>query len=251
MTNLCLSPDEGLGLHVKTQVKSGRQWFVAVPHISLPLLRSLFSKTHTHNIHTHSYAVGAIFRLWGKGTWKWRITRSLWVEPLNHFPPKWRVYVSILIESAMITSHSLVIVIPPSLPSLSSVWYSSWAVLCSQARLLPRQAPDAHRAPDSISDNENIRASRGENASMPTDFIYLRSVKARIRGRDKVNHVIYFYGAVFMHTQEREEMSEQERGSVGGRCRQIVSYEFHIKVLSFRACTVPNRRHPAFSCVIC
>lgn len=57
---------------------------------------------------------------------------------------------------------------------------------------------------------------------MPTDFIYLRSVKARIRGRDKVDHVIYFYGAVFMHRQERGEMREQEGGSVGGRWRQIV-----------------------------
>lgn len=28
---------------------------------------------------------------------------------------------------------------------------------------------------------------------MPTDFIYLGSVKARIRQRDKVNHVIYFH----------------------------------------------------------
>lgn len=45
---------------------------------------------------------------------------------------------------------------------------------------------------------------------MPTDFIYLRSVKARIRGRDKVDHVIYFHGAVFMHRQERKEIREQE-----------------------------------------
>lgn len=48
---------------------------------------------------------------------------------------------------------------------------------------------------------------------MLTDFIYLRSVKARIRGRDKVNHVIYFYGAMFMHKQEREEMREHEEGA--------------------------------------
>lgn len=50
---------------------------------------------------------------------------------------------------------------------------------------------------------------------MPTDFIYLRSVKARIRGRDKVDHVIYSYGAVFMHRQEGEEMREQESGGGG------------------------------------
>ena len=45
---------------------------------------------------------------------------------------------------------------------------------------------------------------------MPTDFIYRRSVKARIRGRDKADHVIYFYGAVFMHRQERRD--ERTRG---------------------------------------
>ena len=47
MTNLFLSPDEGLGLHVKTQVKSGRQWFVAKLNISSSPARSV-SKTHTH-----------------------------------------------------------------------------------------------------------------------------------------------------------------------------------------------------------
>lgn len=45
---------------------------------------------------------------------------------------------------------------------------------------------------------------------MPTDFIYLRRVKARLRGRDKVDHVIYFNRAVFMHRLEREETREQE-----------------------------------------
>lgn len=39
MTNLLLSPDEGLGLHVKTQVKSGRQRFVAA---SSPALMNTF-----------------------------------------------------------------------------------------------------------------------------------------------------------------------------------------------------------------
>lgn len=54
---------------------------------------------------------------------------------------------------------------------------------------------------------------------MQTDFIYLRSVKGRIRGRHKVNHVIYFYGALFMHRQEKEEMREHE----GERRRQIAA----------------------------
>lgn len=45
MTNLFLSPDEGLGLHIKTQVKSGRQRYVARLHISSPLTPSLLLKT--------------------------------------------------------------------------------------------------------------------------------------------------------------------------------------------------------------
>lgn len=57
---------------------------------------------------------------------------------------------------------------------------------------------------------------------MQTDFIYLRSVKAGIRGRDKVDHVMYIYVAVFMHRQEREENERTRGGSVGGRWRQIV-----------------------------
>lgn len=48
---------------------------------------------------------------------------------------------------------------------------------------------------------------------MPTDFIYLRSVKAGIRLRDKVDHVIYFYGLMFMHKQERQEMRDQDGGA--------------------------------------
>lgn len=81
------------------------------------------------------------------------------------------------------------------------------------SQITPSQAAEAHRAPDSISDNENIRESSGENASMPTDFIYLRSVKAGIRLRDKVDHVIYFYGLMFMHKQERQEMRDQDGGA--------------------------------------
>lgn len=69
MTNLFLSPDEGLGLHVKMQVKSERQWFVAKLRISSPSC-SLFLKTHTATC----LALSPIFRFWGKGTWKWRIT---------------------------------------------------------------------------------------------------------------------------------------------------------------------------------
>lgn len=62
-----------------------------------------------------------------------------------------------------------------------------------RADLPPTLTAEAHRAADSISDKENIRTAGGGNAMMPTDFIYLGSVKARIRRRDKVNHVIYFH----------------------------------------------------------
>lgn len=48
MTNLFPSPDEGLGLRVKTQVKSGRQPFVAVLCF-LILSRSLSLPQCTHN----------------------------------------------------------------------------------------------------------------------------------------------------------------------------------------------------------
>lgn len=48
MTNLFLSPDEGLGLHVKTQVKSGRQRFVAELNISASTLLSPSQNTHSH-----------------------------------------------------------------------------------------------------------------------------------------------------------------------------------------------------------
>lgn len=58
MTNLLLSPDEGLGLHVKTQVKSGRQRFVA----GLFLSRSLFLNTHTASC----LDLSSIFRFEGR-----------------------------------------------------------------------------------------------------------------------------------------------------------------------------------------
>lgn len=62
-----------------------------------------------------------------------------------------------------------------------------------RADLPPTLAAEAHRAADSILDKGNIRVAGGGNAMMPTDFIYLGSVKTRIRRRDKVNHVIYFH----------------------------------------------------------
>lgn len=46
---------------------------------------------------------------------------------------------------------------------------------------------------------------------MQTDFIYLRGVKARIRRRDKVEHVIYFlWNSVYAWAQERK--CEHKRG---------------------------------------
>lgn len=98
-----------------------------------------------------------------------------------------------------------------------NVWYSSWSVLCSQARLLPSELQDAHRAPDSISDNENIRASRGENASMLTDLIYLRSVKARIREEGQSRPcTILLWSGVYV----REKRNERTRG--GGERRRLM-----------------------------
>ncbi len=114
----------------------------------------------------------------------------------------------------MITSHSLVIDIPPSVPSLSLVYdippgqFPALSPDYQQGKLQTRTELQIR-----FQITKNIRASRGENGSMPTDFIYLRSVKARIRVRDKVRHVIYFNGAVFMHRQEREEMRKQEGGA--------------------------------------
>lgn len=94
----------------------------------------------------------------------------------------------------------LVNVIPPPPPnppapfSLSSACNVPPGQLpVPRADLPPTLTAEAHRAADSISDKGNIRAAGGGNAMMPTDFIYLGSVKARIRRRDKVNHVIYFY----------------------------------------------------------
>lgn len=106
-----------------------------------------------------------------------------------------------------------------------------------RADLPPTLTAEAHRAADSISDKENIWAAGGGNAVMPTDFIYLGSVKARIRRRDKVNHVIYFHWLVFMHRRERQRENRGVRvggGCVGGGGRHCS--EFHIKILSFRAC---------------
>ncbi len=46
MTNLFLSPDEGLGLRVKTQVKSERQRFVAELYFSSSPALALSENTH-------------------------------------------------------------------------------------------------------------------------------------------------------------------------------------------------------------
>lgn len=73
MTNLFLSPDEGLGLHVKMQVKSGRQWFVATLHISSFASLSFLKK---HKV--TCLDLSPIFRFWRKRTWKWGIMQLDW-----------------------------------------------------------------------------------------------------------------------------------------------------------------------------
>lgn len=108
-----------------------------------------------------------------------------------------------------------------------------------RADLPPTLTAEPHRAADSILDKENIRAAGGGKAMMLTDFIYLGSVKARIRRRDKVNHVIYFHWLVFMHQRERDRDRENREVRVGGGCvggGGRYCSEFHIKILSFRAC---------------
>lgn len=94
--------------------------------------------------------------------------------------------------------------------SLSSAWnVPSGQLPVPEADLPQILTAEAHRAVDSILDKENIRAARGGNATMPTDFIYLESVKARIKRKDKVNLVIYFHWLLFMHRRE----TEREQGS--------------------------------------
>lgn len=68
MTNLLPSPHEGLGLHVKMQVKSGRQWFVTKLHISSSAL--FLSK------HTSRWCSASIFGFWGKRMWRRRTASS-------------------------------------------------------------------------------------------------------------------------------------------------------------------------------
>lgn len=134
----------------------------------------------------------------------------------------------------MIISHSPIIVIHQSLSSLSLMYDIPPGQFCAlRPDYYQGKLQDVHRAPDSISDNKNIRASRGENASMPTDLIYLRSVRARIReeGQSRPCTMLLWRGVY-----AREKRNERTRGGVGGRWRLIVSYEFHIKILSFRAC---------------
>lgn len=80
MTNLFLSPHEGLGLHVKMQVKSGRQWFVAKLHISASAL--FFSK------HTSCWCLSSIFGFWGlRYVNKKNCELCFWMKP-NNFPVK-------------------------------------------------------------------------------------------------------------------------------------------------------------------
>lgn len=89
-----------------------------------------------------------------------------------------------------------------------------------------------HKALDSITDSRDIRESEEENAPMAADFIYLRCVNVRIRRRNTVNHAIHF---LWRSTRKKEKKQENSGGSVGGRWKQIVFYEHHSQILSFKA----------------
>lgn len=186
MTDLWLSPDEGLGPHVKAQVKSGRQRFVAELNISATaalLFRFLNRKGHkneewqSHSRSSHSY---------------------------SH---KWHVfYVSIYIGSAMITSHSLVNVISLSLSS----WSSPYDIPPGQFPVLRpyyHQLKLQRHAELQIWFQIRKISVHPEGRMRPCQRISFtwEVLKAGIRMRDKVNHVIYFYRLVFMHRPERKQ----------------------------------------------
>lgn len=171
MTNLYLSPQEGLGLHVKKQVKSGRQWFVARLHIFF-----LFFFSKRTSCKMLEFCI--FLELLGK----------------EHEHKEW---------------HCLC--------GLSYTFSSEWQIFCLhlaskhlwlQYLLSLLYTPDASR------------------------FCLSKKCKRMDEGETEPNMLQASMVHLLLQERERRDGKEGGGGSVGGRCKQIVYYEYHALIFN-------------------